>query len=144
MKVYFSIIISLLLLMTSCQIREDKTAKPTSNSGKESFKDHTTVEMMDTAYDFGTVKEGELVTYNYKFKNTGKNPLIVTNAVASCGCTVPEKPDHPIAPGEMGFIKVKFDSDRRPGTAHKTITVFSNADPEFPELKLTGTVIGID
>ena len=88
------------------------------------------------------MKEGEFVTYNYRFKNTGKNPLVIYEALASCGCTVPEKPEHPIAPGELGFIKVKFNSDHRPGEAHKSITITSNAQPEFPILILKGTVIG--
>ncbi len=102
----------------------------------------TTVQVIDTTYDFNKVKEGEIVEYNYRFKNTGDKPLVIDQVQGSCGCTVPEKPDHPILPGEIGFIKVKFNSERRPGEAHKTITVTSNANPEFPTLILKGTVIG--
>lgn len=134
-----------LFFMASCDIRkQDKQMKSATepSATKQEIKDPTTVQIIDSAYDFKKVKEGEIVEYNYRFKNTGDKPLIISETHASCGCTVPEKPDHPIAPGEMGFIKVKFNSDKRPGEAHKTITVTSNANPEFPVLILKGTVIG--
>jgi hypothetical protein len=62
--------------------------------------------------------------------------------LASCGCTVAEKPEKPVMPGEIGHIKVKFNSDKKPGEAHKTLTITSNAQPEFPQLLLKGTVEG--
>ena len=102
----------------------------------------TTVQVIDSMYDFGKVNEGELVQYNFRFRNTGKNPLVIQNVSASCGCTVPEKPEKPIQPGEIGFIKVTFNSTRRPGEVNKAISITSNADPEFYELYLKGTVIG--
>jgi hypothetical protein len=68
------------------------------------------------------------------------NPLIISNVSASCGCTVPEKPEAPIKTGEIGVIKVKFDSNGRAGSAYKTVTVLSNAQPGFPELALKGEV----
>jgi hypothetical protein len=67
---------------------------------------------------------------------------VVIEAHASCGCTVPQKPEKPVLPGETGFIKIVFDSKGRVGTAHKTITVTSNAKPEFTPLILTGDVVG--
>ena len=133
------------IMIAGCDIRkQDKQMKSATQptETKQEFHDPTTVQIIDTTYDFKKVKEGEIVEYNYRFKNTGDKPLFIDDAHASCGCTVPEKPDHPIAPGEMGFIKVKFNSDKRPGEAHKTITVTSNANPEFPVLNLKGTVIG--
>ena len=102
----------------------------------------TTVELLDTLYDFGTVAEGEQVQYSFRFKNTGNSPLIIADAHASCGCTVPEKPEQPVLPGQTGFIKVKFDSKGRPGKAHKTVTVTSNAQPEFKQLVISGDVKG--
>ncbi len=130
------------ILITSCDIRKHDNAQKVSATEKKEIKDPTTVEIIDTTFDFGKVNEGEIVEYNYRFKNTGTKPLVIEEATASCGCTVPEKPDHPIAPGELGFIKVKFNSDHRPGEAHKSVTITSNAIPEFPTLYLKGTVIG--
>lgn len=98
------------------------------------------VEVIDKTYSFGSVQDGAVVEYSYRFKNVGTTPLIINSATGSCGCTVPEKPEQPILPGETGFIKVKFDSNGRVGATHKTVTVTSNAVPEFPVLVLTGDV----
>jgi len=105
------------------------------------FTDTTTVQLIDSAYNFGNVTDGDKVEYSYRFRNTGNKPLVIASAVASCGCTVPEKPEEPIKPGEVGFLKVVFNSKGRVGEVHKTITVTSNAYPKFPELKLTGQVV---
>lgn len=138
-KVFF--IIGFATMLTSCDVRKkDKPANPMTLH--KEIKDPTTVEIIDSMYDFGKVKEGEIVEYNYRFKNTGDKPLVISEASATCGCTVPEKPEQPVKPGEIGYIKVKFNSDKRPGETHKTITVESNANPAFPPLLLKGTVIG--
>lgn len=136
-------LLALLLIgsLYSCDIRRTKN-NPNSLANMDShfFNDTTSVHMLDSTYDFGKVTEGTKVTYDYHFRNTGRKPLVVSSAQASCGCTVPEKPEEPIAPGETGVIKVVFNSADRPGPTHKTITVVSNAYPAFPVLQLTGEV----
>jgi hypothetical protein len=92
-------------------------------------------------YDFGKIKEGEKVHYNFKFKNTGKSPLIITNATATCGCTIPEPPKEPIQPGAEGVIKVVFDSTGKSGMQDKVITVTSNGNPSVNDVHLVGVVI---
>ena len=130
-------------MLVGCDVRKkDKQAQ--LSTVKQEIKDPTTVQIIDSVYDFGSTNEGEVVQYSYRFKNTGNKPLVVNNVSASCGCTVPEKPEKPIMPGEVGFILVKFNSDKRPGEANKTISVSSNANPPFPELLLKGTVVGKD
>ena len=125
----------------SCDVRRrDKIADDNLKQYEKLLKDSTTVQIIDSAYNFGKVTEGEKVEYSYRFKNTGKKPLVVVQATASCGCTVPQKPEKPILPGEIGFIKIVFDSKGRVGEAHKTISVTSNANPEFTPLVLTGMV----
>jgi len=137
----YTIISASLLILLSCNVRNKKIVeKNIALTQQITIKDPTTVQIIDSVYNFGKVAEGEIVTYNYRFKNTGSKPLIVTNVSASCGCTIPEKPEQPIKPGETGFIKVKFNSEHRVGNAHKTVTVSSNAEPAFPELLLTGEV----
>jgi hypothetical protein len=137
---------SILFLMVavtviSCDLnRKDKIANDNKMQTALALKDSTTVQIIDSAYNFGKVTDGAKVEYSYRFKNTGTKPLVIVEATASCGCTVPQKPEKPILPGEIGFIKVVFDSKGRVGTAHKTITVTSNAKPEFPQLILTGEV----
>ncbi len=128
--------------VVSCDVRrKDKIADDTEMQKLQALKDSTTVQIIDTTYDFKTVTDGEKVMYSYRFKNTGTKPLVIVEASASCGCTVPQKPEKPVLPGETGFIKVVFDSKGRVGPAHKTVTVQSNAKPEFPTLILTGNVL---
>jgi len=99
-----------------------------------------TMQFTDTLHDFGAIHEGELVEYNFKFKNTGKRDLIVSSASGSCGCTVPEFPKKPIKPGEEEYIKVKFDSKGRSGHQEKTVTVQSNGNPGTVYLFIKGEV----
>ncbi|MDH5412782.1 MAG: DUF1573 domain-containing protein [Flavobacteriaceae bacterium] len=80
----------------------------------------------NTEHDFGVINEGDIVETTFSFKNTGKSELIITNAVGSCGCTVPEWPKEPIAVGESGQIKVKFNSQGKPNKQSKTITLTTN------------------
>jgi hypothetical protein len=140
MKIFISVI-CLVCIIFSCNIRNTRKLPAVLGSGVSLFHDSTSVQMIDSAYNFGNVTDGEKVEYSYRFRNTGKNPLIISSAIASCGCTVPEKPEKPIQPGDTGFLKVVFNSQGRVGEAHKTITVISNAYPNFPELQFTGQVV---
>ena len=129
------------ILFVCCDIRrKDKVADGRLTMEEMAKLDTTAVQMIDSVYNFGTAAEGEKIAYNFRFKNTGKKPLIVTNTSASCGCTVPEKPEKPILPGETAFIKVVFNSMGKVGHNEKTITVTSNANPAFPSLILKGEV----
>jgi hypothetical protein len=138
---------AIVAMLTSCDVRtKDKidntafVAAPNSPTAAINTSASTAVEIIDSVYNFGTVAEGAIVEFSFRFKNTGTNPLVISNASASCGCTVPEKPEAPIKTGEIGVIKVKFDSNGRAGSAYKTVTVSSNALPGFPELALKGEV----
>ncbi len=91
---------------------------------------YTTLQWLDSiTTDLGKVKEGKQVEVAYHFKNTGDKPLVVVNVSASCGCTVPEKPEQPVAPGKEGVIKAKFDSQGRKGVNDKHIFVDANTKP---------------
>lgn len=87
------------------------------------------IEFEETNINLGKVYEGETVSQIFKFKNTGKSPLIINTASASCGCTKPEYPRAPIAPGANGELKVTFNSEGKVGANHKEVTVFANTDP---------------
>jgi hypothetical protein len=150
MKKYFLFFLIAAALF-SCDVkRKDKIADDSKTDSLKqvlqkkvedsAMKNTTTVQIIDSAYNFGTITEGEKVEYSYRFKNTGANPLVIFNATASCGCTVPEKPEKPILPGETGFIKVIFNSSGKRGHNEKDINVNSNADPAFPPLKLMGEI----
>ena len=129
-------------MLVSCDVKKrDRISDEAARARESGLKDSTSVLVIDTTHDFGKANDGDMVEFNFRFKNTGTKPLIITNASASCGCTVPEKPELPILPGDTGFIKVVFNSKGRVGSAHKTVHINSNANPEFPELLLTGEVV---
>jgi len=102
----------------------------------------TTVNFSETEFDFGTVEMGEKVEHIYKFTNTGNEPLTISNAKGSCGCTVPQWPKEPIAPGEEGEILVVFDTKNKPNKQTKTVTITANTEPAQSFLKITGFVEG--
>lgn len=140
MKTIFLALISSASLLACNPRNSDKVVDDKQKLTSEAVKDSTTVQIIDSLYNFGTIAEGEKVAYSFRFKNSGKKPLIIVNATASCGCTVPEKPEEPVMPGETGFIKVVFDSKGKPGHILKSITVTSNAYPPFNDLMLEGDV----
>lgn len=135
----------LLGLLFSCNIRNTKNKGSIQAARRNmNFNDTTSVQIIDSVYNFGKVTDGEQVVYSYRFRNTGQKPLIISSATASCGCTVPEKPEEPIQPGEIGFLKVAFNSKGRVGPVHKEVNVVSNAYPQFPTLQLIGEVLSSD
>ena len=91
-------------------------------------------------HDFGTIAEGDVVEYKYKFKNTGEAPLIIQSAQGSCGCTVPEWSKEPIAVGAEGFVTAKFDSKGKPNMQNKTVTVTANTWPKQTVLRFKAMV----
>ena len=90
-------------------------------------------------HDFGTIPYGGNGTYDFKFSNSGKSPLIITNARGSCGCTVPKWPKEPVAKGQSGSINVQYDT-KRPGPFTKTVTISSNAKTANKVLTIKGNV----
>jgi hypothetical protein len=127
-------------ILGSCDIRNSNKHLGLNVNSNPHFSDTTSVIVLDSTYDFGKITDGEKVVYNYRFRNTGNKPLVISSAVASCGCTVPEKPEEPIKPGETGILKVVFNSEGKVGPAHKEIRVVSNAFPPFPVLLIKGIV----
>ena len=96
-----------------------------------------------TSHNFGSFPESEKVTCVFKFTNTGDNLLVIHQAIASCGCTVPQYPKQPIKPGESGEIKVTYDgSGKFPGHFKKSITLRTNAKQEIVRLYIEGDMVG--
>ena len=91
-------------------------------------------------WDFGEIDQGDEVEYAFKFTNTGSDPLIITNAKGSCGCTVPEWPRAPVAPGETGVIDVKFNSKGKKGKQNKRVTLTTNMVPSQQVLIVKGQI----
>ena len=93
-------------------------------------------------FDFGVIKEkGGPVTHEFEFTNEGDGNLLILKASAECGCTRPEYPEKPIAPGKKGKLKVTYNPLGRPGGFDKVVTVTMNGEPRKVRLKIRGTVV---
>lgn len=103
------------------------------DAGKFQFKEET--------YDYGEVPEGPFAECDFVFKNTGKKPIVITNAHGSCGCTVPEWSHEPVMPGSKGNIHVKYTTAGHAGQINKDITIISNAQQSPMVLHIKGSVI---
>lgn len=102
---------------------------------------NTSLTFDESEFHFGTVKAGEKVQHIFRFTNTGDEPLLLTNAKGSCGCTVPSWPKDPIEPGETGAIVVEFDSKGKSGPQTKQVTITANTDPVQTIVYIKGEVI---
>lgn len=107
----------------------------------------TTISYAETEFDFGEIEEGEKITHDFEFTNTGSEPLVISKAVGSCGCTVPDWPREPIAAGETAMIKVQYDSRGKGKTRaeggkaeNKRVTITANTDPANTYLSIKGKV----
>ena len=127
----------------------DNTIKPATDAKKANnvptpTGPTTTMNFEETKFDFGDVDEGETVSHVYEFVNTGDEPLVISNAKGSCGCTVPKWPKTPIPPGETGEIQVEFNSKGKSGKQTKRVTITANTDPAQTFLTISGNVIKKD
>jgi hypothetical protein len=94
-----------------------------------------------TIHDFGEITEGEVVEYSFKFTNTGKGPLVISNASGSCGCTIPSFSNKPIEPGEVGYIDVKFNSENKSGQVEKSVYILANTIPSESQLFIKAKIL---
>lgn len=112
----------------------------TANSEEVNPKDAAVIEFDKKEFYFEKVKAGAIVTHEFKFKNVGKNPLVIKDAQASCGCTVAEFPREPIPIGGTGSIKASFNTEGRNSLQAKYISVYANTIPSLTKLLMEGEV----
>lgn len=136
----FSILISCNQQKKNKEIPADVVKNPITASGKDNFSELPVFKFTEETHDFGRVIQGEKVSYLFKFKNTGKSDLLIANATASCGCTVPEYPKKPIRPNEEGVIKVAFNTDGKKGVQTKTVTLMANTQPNTKVLTIKADI----
>ena len=91
-------------------------------------------------YNFGDIRDGDIVSHVFKFTNTGEAPLVISKATAACGCTVPQWPKQPIPVGGSGEIKVQFDSSNKPGMQNKVVTITANTESKVKKLLIRAQV----
>lgn len=124
------IIFALGLSLAACQSNnasqkiDENNLEQAQEMAKQSGK-YPVISFEKTEHDFGTIKQNQPVETIFKFTNTGEVPLVITQVESTCGCTVPEKPAEPIAPGETGEIKVRFNGSGK-NQVSKSITIGSN------------------
>ena len=94
-------------------------------------------------HDYGTIYQGADGNCEFKFTNTGTDPLVLSNVQSSCGCTIPSWPKEPILPGKSGVIKVNYTKTNMAGTISKQITVYSNAKNGTIVLSIKGTILEV-
>jgi len=129
-QIFISLLISLTTLTAFSQ-EEINTNQDT--------KDIPEIYFENTTFDYGTIEYKGNGTCEFTFKNTGKEPLLLTNVKASCGCTTPTWPKEPIKKGKKGTIVVKYNT-KIIGAFTKSVRVYSNAKTTPVTLKITGTV----
>ena len=139
--------LSLIVLATAC--KQESAADKITDADMRTIEAERAligkfpkVELDKEVHDFGTIKEGDVVETEFIVKNVGETDLVISDAKGSCGCTVPEWPKEPIAPGGKGQIKVQYNMN--PGPISKTITIESNATNKpsgMIPLRIKGTVI---
>ncbi len=104
--------------------------------------DSAEIEFEFDSYDFGEVKDGEIVEVDFNFTNSGKSDLIIFDASASCGCTVPEYPQNVnIKPGQSDKLKVRFDTANKPGKQIKSVTLTTNTNSGKKIIRISGLVL---
>lgn len=145
MKNIFLTLVVFAIAFTSCKDKAtkkiDQTKVAEADQKAQAAANLPVISFEKTMHDFGTVKEGDVLETVFKFTNTGKTPLTIVNATASCGCTVPEYPKNkPIAPGDSGEIKVRFNTENKPNAQTKTITISANTKSGREQIKIKAMV----
>ena len=132
-------IAAIALMVAACQSAPSNSQQSTDTAAADSTKKGNFL-FDTTVYNFGTILEGEQISTEFKYTNTGEADIIISKIETSCGCTVPEYDKEPVKPGNRGSIRVRFDSNGKSGTQYKTIRIFSNSENDIFDLVITGEV----
>lgn len=143
MKKYLTLILPFcIIFLASCSSSSDTSKEPSANDINIGNKNELPIiDFEEEEHDFGKIVQGEKVIYDFKFTNVGKSNLIISNASASCGCTIADFPKEPIPPGKSGKITVEFNSEGKSGYTEKIITVVTNCEPNTKILKIKVDIV---
>lgn len=128
-------------MLASCGGGEESADQGQTEITTENVESTTSIAYAEEMFDFGSITEGEKVTHVFNFTNTGDADLVIVSAKGSCGCTVPEWPKEPIAPGAEGEISVVFNSEGKKGMQNKRVSIVANTEPATTAITLKGEVI---
>lgn len=135
-----SAILALTFLLTISIYSCRKKGNPYAGLPTSILKDTTTMVFAETTFEFDTIDQGDTVVHIFKLTNTGDKDLIIGNAFGSCGCTVPEYPKDPIAPGKEAEVRVRFNSEGKEGAQTKSITLQVNTQKHQEQIFMNGYV----
>lgn len=135
---YITGLLTFILLGSACT---NQKSTEVSGTGEDNAGSKPDIRFGKTEHNFGRVMQGEKVGYNFIFTNDGDASLVILDASASCGCTVPKYSKEPIAPGEKGSVEVVFDSSGRMGKQSKTVTLKTNAKVQVVYLTIKANII---
>jgi hypothetical protein len=128
-KIIYTTILLLALVSCDQRSRETKNLNTSAIETDQTSNKEPIISFDKKTWDFGTITDGEVVEHTFRFTNTGTSDLVISSASASCGCTIPNWPKEPIAPGEKGEIKVEFNSNGKKDMVTKDITILANTNP---------------
>jgi len=111
-----------------------------ANIPAEDLGPKTSIQFEEMEYNFGKIEQNSRNPHTFTFTNTGEHPLIISQAKGSCGCTVPQYPREPIAPGETGEIEVVYSPGTQKNQQTKTVTITANTEPETTILRIRANV----
>lgn len=144
MKHLFLILTLVFCVLTACDNGQTEGLSTdlvnNSKSASQSSGKEAAITFDKEEHNFGTLLQGEVVSYSFHFTNTGNMPLIISNVQTSCGCTAGDYPREPIAPGKDGVIKATYDSKGHHGMQNRWLTVVSNTNPASTKLHLKAKV----
>lgn len=132
-NVIFSFVLCSVFALQGMAQNAPANATPASNPNAGDFT------FVEETHDFGKIAKGTPVSYEFSFVNNGKEPIVISNVQASCGCTTPKWPKEPVLPGKSASINVQYNA-ANPGGFNKSITITSNAKTPTKVLYIKGTV----
>ncbi len=143
-KYLLAIFILALCMLSACEEKSESNLSTdlvtSPKSATQTSNKQAAIKFDKEEHDFGTLLQGEVVSYSFHFTNIGDMPLIISEVGSSCGCTVGDYPREPIAPGKSGDIKVTYNSAGHHGFQSRFLTVMSNTNPAKTTLRIKGTV----
>lgn len=135
-----------LLATFGCKSHNDESVdmdiihNPNSAQGYDNKEKMPVIAFEKNMHDFGTLTDGENISYSFKFTNKGNADLIISNCEATCGCTVADFPRDKVAPGKGGYVTITFNSSGKAGQQLQEVTVVSNAQPSRSKLRIQAKV----
>ncbi len=139
--VYLALSLTLGFTAAQAQTAQSISSAKAPTSGAKVATNGPAITFAESKHDFGTIKQGDVVEYTFNFKNTGTQPLLISDVGVTCGCTATDWTKTPVAPGKEGYVKAKFNSAYKSGMQNKVITVKSNATAGDAQVAIISNVM---